>query len=60
MNDVVDRLEIASTWRNRSREAVHHSGSGRLAIPYPMVLRAAVAFTSEHSAVRYLPAHRIC
>ena len=24
------------------------------------MLRAAVAFTSEHSAVCYLPAHRIC
>ena len=27
--------------------------------PYRM-FRAAVAFTSEHSAVCYLPAHRIC
>jgi hypothetical protein len=26
---------------------------------HPKMLRAAVAFTSEHSAVCYLPAHRI-
>jgi hypothetical protein len=28
--------------------------------PIYRMFRAAVAFTSEHSAVCYLPAHRIC